>query len=119
MPEMLSSAAPNSLFYLGAADYDGQVQDCSVPSCPTYAYVQGTSFAAPHVTGIAALAISKFGKLTPEQLLVKLSLAANPLACPPSPYDPLPTGMPATCKGPAFYNNFYGAGEVDALAAIR
>jgi subtilisin family serine protease len=117
--QVLSSAAPNSLYYQGAAGYDGQVQDCSIPSCPTYAYVQGTSFAAPHVTGIAALAISKFGKLTPEQLLVKISLAANPVACPPSPYDPLPTGMPATCTGPAFYNNFYGAGEVDARATIK
>ena len=42
-----------------AADYDGQIQDCSIPSCPTYAYVQGTSVAAPHVTGVAALAISR------------------------------------------------------------
>jgi hypothetical protein len=63
---------------------------------------------APHCTG-----------LTPEQLLARLSLAATPLACPPSPYDPLPTGQPATCKGPPFYNSFYGAGEVDALATIR
>ena len=71
------------------------------------------------MTGVAALAISKFGKMTPEQLLVRLSLTATPLVCPPSPYDPLPVGQPATCKGPAFYNNFYGAGEVDALATIK
>jgi subtilisin family serine protease len=117
--QVLGPLPANSLYYQAAADYDGQVQDCSIPSCPTYGYVQGTSAAAPHVTGVAALAISKFGKMTPEQLLVRLSLAANPLVCPPSPYDPLPTGQPATCKGPAFYNNFYGAGEVDALATIR
>jgi len=117
--QVLSSVPADSLFYAQAADYDGQIQDCSVPSCPTYAYVQGTSFAAPHATGVAALAVSKFGKMTPDQLLVRLSLAANPLKCPPSPYDPLPTGMPATCIGPAFYNNFYGAGEVDALATLK
>jgi subtilisin family serine protease len=117
--QVLAPAPPESFFYQAAADYDGQIQDCSIPSCPTYAYVQGTSAAAPHVTGVAALAISKFGKMTPEQLLVRMSLAANPLRCPPSPYDPLPTGQPATCKGPAFYNNFYGAGEVDALATIK
>ncbi len=52
-------------------------------------------------------------------LLAKLSLAAHPIACPPSPYDPGATGQPATCKGPAFYNSFYGAGEVDALAALK
>ena len=117
--QVLAPAPPESFFYQQAAGYDGQIQDCSIPSCPTYAYVQGTSAAAPHVTGVAALAISRFGKMTPEQLLVRMSLAANPLRCPPSPYDPLPVGTPATCKGPAFYNNFYGAGEVDALATIR
>ena len=117
--QVIGPMPANSFFYQGAAGYDGQVQDCSIPSCPTYAYAQGTSAAAPHVTGVAALAISKFGRMTPEQLLVHLSLAATPLACPPSPYDPLPTGQPATCKGPAFYNNFYGAGEVDALATVR
>jgi lantibiotic leader peptide-processing serine protease len=109
----------NSFYYQQAAGYDGQIQDCSIPSCPTYAYVQGTSVSAPHVTGVAALAISRFGKMTPEQLLVKMSLAATPLPCPPGPYDPFPTGTPATCTGPAFYNNFYGAGNVDALATVR
>jgi hypothetical protein len=112
-------APADSFFYQQAAGYDGQIQDCSIPSCPTYAYVQGTSAAAPHVTGVAALAISKFGKMSPEQLLARLSLAANPLPCPPSPYDPLPTGQPATCKGPTFYDNFYPAGEVDALATLK
>jgi len=72
-----------------------------------------------HVTGVAALVISKFGKMSPDALLVRLSLAAKPIACPPSPYDPGDTGQPATCKGPAFYNSFYGAGEVDALAALK
>ncbi len=117
--QVLGPLPPESFYYVSAADYDGQIQDCSIPSCPTYAYVQGTSAAAPHVTGVAALAISKFGKMTPEQLLVKLSLAANPLPCPPNPYEPSPFFGPATCKGPTFYNNFYGAGEVDALATIR
>ncbi|HEY4185153.1 MAG TPA: S8 family serine peptidase [Polyangia bacterium] len=117
--QVLSSVPPNSLYYQGAAGYDGQVQDCSSGTCATYAYLQGTSQAAPHVTGVAALIISRFGKLTPEALLVKLSLGATALACPPSPYDPGGTGQPATCTGPAFYNSFYGAGEVDALTAVR
>ena len=117
--QILSTIPAGSLFYQGAADYDGQVQDCSSGTCATYAYIQGTSESAPHVAGVAALLISRFGKMTPDALLVKLSLGATPLACPPSPYDPGQTGQPATCKGPAFYNNFYGAGEVDALAAVR
>jgi subtilisin family serine protease len=109
----------SGLFYQGAAGYDGQLQDCHKGKCATYAYIQGTSFAAPHVTGVAALVESKFGRLSPDLLLAKLSAAANPIACPPSPYDPGGTGQPATCTGPIFYNSFYGAGEVDALAALK
>jgi lantibiotic leader peptide-processing serine protease len=117
--QVLGPMPAGSLFYQGAAGYDGQVQDCSAGPCATYAYIQGTSAAAPHVTGVAALVISRLGKMSPDALLVRLSLAAHPLACPPSPYDPGSTGQPATCKGPAFYNNFYGAGEVDALAVLK
>ena len=116
--QVLSSVPADSIYYAFAADWDGQIQDCSVTPCATYAYLQGTSMATPHVTGVAALLLSKYGTLSPEALLVKLSLSANPLACPPAPYDPAGFG-PMNCRGPAFYNNFYGAGIVDALAAIR
>jgi hypothetical protein len=37
------------------------------------------------VTGVAALLVSRFGKQTPEELLVRMSLTAKRLACPPSP----------------------------------
>jgi subtilisin family serine protease len=117
--QVLSSVPPNSLYYQLSADWNGQVQDCSSGTCSTYAYLQGSSQAAPHVTGVAALAISRYGKMSPEALLALLSLTAKPLPCPPSPYDPGDTGQPATCKGPPLHNNFYGAGEVDALAIAR
>jgi subtilisin family serine protease len=117
--QVLSSVPAGSLYYQWAAGWNGQVQDCSSGTCSTYAYIQGTSQAAPHVTGVAALAISRYGRMPPEALLALLSLTAKPLPCPVGPYDPLPTGMPATCKGPTLYNNFYGAGEVDALAVVR
>jgi subtilisin family serine protease len=117
--QVLAPMPASGLFYQGAAGYDGQVSDCTKGTCATYAYIQGTSFAAPHVTGVAALVESKYGRLSPDILLAKLSAAAKPIACPPSPYDPGATGQPATCKGPAFYNSFYGAGEVDALASLK
>jgi hypothetical protein len=60
----------------------------------------------------------EFGKLMPEALLAILSATARPLACPPNPYDRGATGTPATCSGPARFNNFYGAGEIDALAVV-
>jgi subtilisin family serine protease len=117
--QVLSSIPPGSLFYDWASGWNGQVQDCSSGTCSTYAYLQGTSQAAPHVTGVAALAISKYGKMSPEALLALLSLTATPLPCPAGAYDPYGTGTPATCQGSKLYNNFYGAGEVDALAISR
>jgi subtilisin family serine protease len=117
--QVLSSMPETSLYYQAAAQWNGQVQDCSSGTCAFYAYIQGTSMAAPHATGVAALAISRFGKLPPDLLLAILSLGANSLPCPAGPYDPGGTGMPATCVGPPRYNSFYGAGEVDALAVVK
>jgi len=117
--QILSSVPAGSLYYQFGADWDGQVQDCGSGTCATYVYLQGTSQATPHVTGVAALILSRFGRMTPETLLTYLSLTARKLPCPVGAYDPGMSGTPATCKGTAIYNNFYGAGEVDALAAVR
>ena len=38
------------------------IQDCSVSPCATYAYLQGTSMAGPHVAGVAALIFSRHGR---------------------------------------------------------
>jgi subtilisin family serine protease len=117
--QVISSMPESSLFYQAAAGWNGQVQDCSSGTCAFYAYIQGTSMAAPHATGVAALAISRFGRLSPEALLAILALNAKPLTCPVGPYDPGMTGSPATCVGPARFNNFYGFGEIDALAVVK
>ncbi|HVU53160.1 MAG TPA: S8 family serine peptidase [Polyangia bacterium] len=122
--QVLSSVPPGSLYYALAAGWNGQVQDCSTGTCSTYAYLQGTSQAAPHVTGVAALAISRFGKMGPVALRWVLSRTASGLACPASPYDPGMTGQPATCSSEKLFGglingtNFYGAGEVDAYNVL-
>jgi hypothetical protein len=69
---------------------------------------------SPHVTGVAALAVSRFGKMGPEMLHAILRLTATPLSCPRAPYDPGETGAPAICTGVLFQNSFYGGGEVNA-----
>jgi subtilisin family serine protease len=116
--QVLSSIPAYSIYYDIAAGWDGQVQDCSTGTCVTYAYIEGTSQAAPHVTGVAALVTSHFGRLGPAALRLRLSRGAQKLPCPPNPYDPAMTGQPATCTTTLIGNNFYGAGEVNALGAL-
>ena len=70
----------------------------STPGVDSTAYYQGTSMAAPHVAGVAALMLSVKPSLTPDQVesLIKSSARA----------------FPATCTQ-------CGTGIVDALAAVN
>ncbi len=69
----------------------------SGPGSDSYSYYQGTSMAAPHVAGVAALMLSKTPGLTPDQIEAKLKSSAR--------------SFPATC-------NSCGSGIVDAAAAL-
>jgi subtilisin family serine protease len=107
--QVLSSVPAYSIYYDIAAGWDGQVQDCSTGTCATYAYIEGTSQAAPHVTGVAALVTSHVGRLGPAALRLRLSKSAQKLPC--------PAGQTA-CSPTLIGNSFYGAGEVNALGAL-
>ncbi len=84
-----------------------------------YAFFQGTSMASPHVAGVAALAISAHGRMSPGALAALITRTADPIACPSSPFNPGPPFVfSATCSGGAGSNGFFGHGQVNALSAI-
>jgi subtilisin family serine protease len=90
-----------------------------------YQFLQGTSMAAPHVAGVAALMISRFGPMTPGQLQAHLYNSADPMECPPNPFLAQfgfalrPSGDPQECQGGKGDNSFYGHGQVNAFEAVK
>ena len=110
------------------------VRDCQGGTCAYYQYLQGTSMAAPHAVGVAALIVSqwghpdggkKSGQLTmkPKSVEKILERTATDHACPDPPtIDYTIVGRPAefnaTCTGTTEFNSIWGEGIVDALAAV-
>ena len=71
-----------------------------VGSSAYYYWSGGTSMAAPHASGVAALIVSRFGKMHPSQLRTKLEKGSDDLGQPGN--DP-----------------FYGAGRVNAIKSMQ
>jgi subtilisin family serine protease len=101
----------------------GGLFDFSVSPPAAYRFLEGTSMAAPHVAGIAALILSRFGPMQPGQLQALINRTADPLPCPDGPFRfpfaPRPSGDPQVCQGGMGYNSFYGHGQVNAFEAVR
>ena len=91
-----------------------------------YCYLQGTSMASPHVTGVAALIISRFGPMPPGAVAALISQTADPQPCPSAAeqaalsasFPSLDTGGPQVCQGGIGHNSWYGDGQVNALSAV-
>jgi len=86
-----------------------------------YAWLNGTSMAAPHVTGVVALIRSQHPNMPVGAVVATLLGTATPLAC-PTALDPGVAlfGAPEQfCSGDPTSNNFYGKGLVNALAAAN
>jgi lantibiotic leader peptide-processing serine protease len=158
-------AAPGGDFYFRGADpgaqaVQGQIlstwpanQPCTRsrqeptgdPTYPTalYCAIQGTSMAGPHVAGLAALVISRYGDagtpqngtMRPTQVEQIITQTADPQACPATlpnsnavgssqfgrPYATFvgsESGAVQECQGNGGHTSWYGSGQVDALAAV-
>jgi subtilisin family serine protease len=102
-----------------------EVEDCETiggaPVCALYGWIQGTSMAAPHATGVAALIRSRYPRLPPMAVEALIQNTAQPMSC-PSAADSVAFGIDdRRCTGGGSkgtgQTSFYGNGLVDALAA--
>jgi subtilisin family serine protease len=117
---------------------DCETDQPSQSTCGVYVYLQGTSMASPHATGVAALIISQIGSYDtetgefsadPADVEAALRGTATDTPCPAQnpfvypdltgPNDDPNVSFTAFCDGNADFNGFYGDGIVDALAAAN
>jgi len=107
------------------------LRDCKGSTCAYYQYLQGTSMASPHATGVAALIVSSHGTrdshnggltLSPGAVEQVLTRTAKQTPCPSPPNFAYPDGrdpsFDGVCVGTLAHNGIYGRGIVNALTAV-
>ncbi|MEU4559838.1 S8 family serine peptidase [Actinoplanes sp. NPDC023936] len=139
---ILSSYPLKVLVEEGLVDAEGNIlpageglvfKDCTQGGkCGYYTYLQGTSMAAPHAAGVAALIVSRYGypdfqrggkTMAPKLVEAQLYRTAAEQACPEPRLvsyanEGRPAEFDALCEGGENFNGFYGYGIVDAYAAV-
>jgi subtilisin family serine protease len=128
--QVLAAAPENALRADGRIQADGRstdpsvIRDCHGGVCAYYQYLEGTSMAAPHATGVAAILVSRFGRpskdgLTMDPAAVERLLydTATHHACPSPRAYRYPGDEVHVCDGTADQNGFYGHGIVSAARA--
>jgi subtilisin family serine protease len=141
--QILSTAPANVLLAAGRIDAEGNVTPagtalgvqkfCEGEVCGYYQFLQGTSMAAPHASGVAALTVSQRGRkdkvnggltMAPSAVASIMADRATDHACPEGGVQSyLQEGrsaeFTATCVGTPAFNGFYGAGIVNALGVVQ
>jgi lantibiotic leader peptide-processing serine protease len=116
-----------------AGNENSVFKDCTTAGvCGYYTYLQGTSMASPHTSGVAALIASRYGHrdyrnggltMSPDAVERQLDRTAAEHACPtPRLQSYVDVGrsieFDAYCSGGKNFNGFYGYGVIDAYAAV-
>jgi subtilisin family serine protease len=101
----------------------GVVRDCAHGTCAYYQYLEGTSMASPHATGVAAVLIARNGepgkgglRMDPAAVERLLYSTATRLPCPAPRAYHYPDGD-QVCEDGKAGNGFFGRGMVSAEAA--
>ncbi|UNX55129.1 S8 family serine peptidase [Georgenia sp. TF02-10] len=113
----------------------GVIKQCTDAGvCGYYAWYQGTSMAAPHASGVAALVVSNAGRreadrsrgltMDPDAVRDVIMFTARNHPCPRGgvqSYEQEGRGpeWTATCTGSSRFNGFYGDGIVNAHRAAQ
>ncbi len=117
---ILGAMPANSSIYQSLDPLNGPFPGVTTAAGPaSYAWINGTSMAAPHVVGVAALVMQLHPGWPASAVAARLSSTATRRAC-PADWQPLGAGDERfRCTGGGDRTSFFGAGLVDAAAATR
>jgi len=116
---ILAAVPPNSALFGQLDPLNARFPGITTRSgAATYAWLNGTSMASPHVAGVAALVVQLHPDWSPSAVAAAVRRTAAPMSCPPDWAPQFPGDERLRCYGGSDgHTSFFGAGMVDAAAA--